>query len=82
MSRPARPRSKSPARDAAPSLAIDAWLGEIEAAYRAAAGADHLVKRFAGWRGSGDTAALLYAVLQELRAIRAELAASRSPGQP
>lgn len=52
--------------------AIQDWLTEMERAYGAEQ-SDPLVKRFVGWKAPGDTAALLYFALKELRAIRQAL---------
>lgn len=63
------------------SLAAD-----VEAAYAAAPGADHLARRLSGWKAGADMCALLHAVLHELQAIhrlleRDQAAMAREPAR-
>lgn len=49
--------------------AIGRWLERLTTDYEGESD-DALIKRVTGWRAEADTVALLYATIQELRAIR------------
>lgn len=52
--------------------AIEKWLESIVTAYTNESD-EQFIKRATGWKASGDTCALLYACLAELRAMREAL---------
>lgn len=57
-------------------MAAESYLSELIASYQTEP-IEKLHKRLAGWRGGADQTVLLFALLMELRALRAELNSTR-----
>ena len=59
-------------------LAVDEHFDAIEAVYERPGGAEQLTHRLSKWHGAADVPLLLFKLLREVQALRAELTASRT----
>ena len=61
--------------------AIETWLKALASQYEAETD-EQLIRRFTGWKAGADVPALLYAVLAEMKFIRAALERQPAEGRP
>ena len=59
-------------------LAVDEHFDAIERVYERPDGAEQLTHRLSKWHGAADVPVILFCLLREVQALRAELAASRA----